>query len=526
MQDWLDSRAQATPDKLALIIGEQRWPYSELNQMANATCARLLQEGVQAGDFVAVLLPNSLPYVCLVHALARLGAILVPLNTRLTPAELRWQVEHVGAKWLLVDKIDPELLIENCEQLVVNKTWLTPKPPFTIHHSPFTIHNYQAVVFTSGTSGKPKGVLLTFANHFWSANASAYRLGLDPNDIWLSVLPLYHVGGLAVLFRSALYGTAVSLHPRFDLATINHDLDSNPISLISLVPTMLHRLLQSRTHWPVSLRLILLGGAAATPELVAQANALPRKSVIGNQYSVISGEVINNSQFTIHNSQLPLVAPTYGLTEAASQVATMLPADAARKPGSVGKPLMFTSVKIVGEDGEERPSGEIGEVVVTGPTVMASYFEDVASGKWQVASKTQPATCNLQPATITTGDLGYLDADGDLWIVQRRSDLIVSGGENIYPAEVEAALRQHPQVVEACVVGLPDAEWGQRVVAMVQITPDATISEQELITFCREHLAGYKIPRQIKLVEQLPLTASGKIGRKQVTEHLQSKFTG
>ena len=131
------------------------------------------------------------------------------------------------------------------------------------------------------------------------------------------MLPLYHVGGLAVLFRSALYGTAVSLHPRFDLATINHDLDTNPITLISLVPTMLHRLLQSRTHWPVSLRLILLGGAAATPELVAQANALPRKSVIGNQYSVISGEVINNSQFTIHNSQLPLVAPTYGLTDPA-----------------------------------------------------------------------------------------------------------------------------------------------------------------------------------------------------------------
>jgi o-succinylbenzoate---CoA ligase len=122
--------------------------------------------------------------------------------------------------------------------------------------------------------------------------------------------------------------------------------------------------------------------------------------------------------------------------------------------------------------------------------------------------------------TIKTGDLGYLDADGDLFLVQRRSDLIVSGGENVYPAEVEAALRQHPQVVEACVVGMPDAEWGQRVVAMVQITPNATVSAQALITFCRDHLAGYKLPRQIELVAELPLTASGKIGRKQVAEIL------
>ncbi len=513
MQDWLTSRAQATPDKLALIIGEQRWTYHQLNQMVNAVCARLQTAGVQAGDFVAMLLPNGLPAVCLVHALARLGAILVPLNTRLTPSELRWQIKHVNATWLLVDKISSELSIKNCEQLIVKESWLSLKGSFTIHHSQFTIHNYQSVVFTSGTSGKPKGVLLTFANHFWSANASAYRLGIQPNDLWLSVLPLYHVGGLAVLFRSCLYGTAVSLHTRFDLPTINHDLDTNPITLISLVPTMLHRLLQSRTDWPASLRLILLGGAAATPELVERANTLPR-SVIGNQYSVIGEESIHNSQFTIHNSQLPLVAPTYGLTEAASQVATMLPADAARKPGSVGKPLMFTSVKIVDENGGERPSGEIGEIVVTGPTVMAGYFEEVASGKWQVASK---------PATIHTGDLGYLDADGDLFIVQRRSDLIVSGGENVYPAEVEAVLRKHTAVTEACVVGIPDEEWGQRVVAMVQVAKDAAISPGDLITFCREHLAGYKIPRHIQLVEQLPLTASGKIHRKAVIKQMISR---
>ena len=530
MQDWLAERAQATPHKLALIIGKQRWNYAALNQMVNTTCARLQHEGVQPGDFVAVLLPNGLPFVCLVHALARLGAILVPLNTRLTPAEIRWQIAHVSANWLLVDKIDPELHIVNCEQLIVNEAWLTPTHSFTIHSSQFTIHNYQSVVFTSGTSGQPKGVSLTFGNHFWSATASAYRLGLDPNDLWLSVLPLYHVGGLAVLFRSALYGTAVSLHPHFNPAAINQDLDTNPISLISLVPTMLHRLLASRTHWPSHLRFILLGGAAAPPELVQQANALPRKPVIGNQYSVISEEPVHNSQFTIHNSQLPLVAPTYGLTEAASQVATLLPADAARKPGSVGRPLMFTSIKIVGEDGAERPSNQIGEIVVTGPTVMAGYFDkEIHRGERGGHREMEKENSALSASsavnnTIHTGDLGYLDADGDLFLVQRRSDLIVSGGENVYPAEVEAALRQHPQVVEACVVGLPDVEWGQRVVAMVQVVEDTAVSAQALITFCRDHLAGYKLPRQIELVTELPLTASGKIGRKQVAEMLQNSL--
>ncbi|MBK7897223.1 MAG: AMP-binding protein [Anaerolineaceae bacterium] len=410
MHDWLTSRAQATPHKLALIIGEERWTYSELHQMVNATCARLQAAGVQPGEFVAVLLPNGLPFVCLVHALARLGAVLVPLNTRLTPAELRWQIEHVAAKWLITDEglaqDAAEWLMVNCKLLMVKGTWFEPTT-LTINHLPFNINHYQSLVFTSGTSGQPKGVLLTFGNHFWSATASAYRLGLDPNDLWLSVLPLYHVGGLAVIFRSCLYGTAVSLHTKFDLPTINHDLDSNPITLISVVPTMLHRLLQTRTHWPAHLRLILLGGAAAPPELVQQANALPREPVISQQSSVTSDKplTINNSPLTI-NHLPPLVATTYGLTEAASQVATLLPTDAARKPGSVGKPLMFTSVKIVGEDGVERPSPEIGEIVVTGPTVMAGYYQK-ESRDWRLEIRSTDSISNLQsppspPATSAT----------------------------------------------------------------------------------------------------------------------------
>jgi o-succinylbenzoate---CoA ligase len=502
---WLQARTQTSPHALALIYGEERWDYAELNRRTNALAAHLTAQGVQAGDRVAVLLPNSPLYVCLIHAVARLGAVLVPLNGRLTHPELTWQIEQAACQWLVTNK---ELSIVNCQLLIVNEALLdTEVTPFTIHNSQFTIHNYQAILFTSGTSGKPKAVPLTFANHFYSAMSSAYRIGTLPHDLWLSCLPLYHVGGLAVIFRSCLYGTAVDLHPRFDLEAINHSLDNKPISLISLVPTMLYRLLQSRSHWPASLRLILLGGAAANPELIEQANALPR-SVTGN-----------HSQFTIHNSQftIPLVAPTYGLTEASSQVTTMLPEEAARKPGSVGKPLLFTTLKIVGEQGNECPPGQIGEIVVSGPTVMSGYLDTSAQDSLRnTQCVIRQAIPN--PDHFPTGDMGYLDKDGDLWVVQRRSDLIVSGGENVYPAEVEAVIRGLGDVTAVAVVGIPHPEWGQQVAAAIVLHEGTELSRADLLTYCRERLAGYKMPRQIRFVTELPQTASGKIARTAVAQ--------
>lgn len=495
MWDWLTERARVTPQKLALVVGERQWTYGELDTAVSHLTTYLHAQGLRPGDCVAVRLPNSFEYVCLIHALPRLGAILVPLNTRLTPPEWQWQIEHVEAKWLVTDREVPGMV--NGKVLMMTGEWFQNGAACPIHPAPFTLSHFQSIVFTSGTSGRPKGARLTFANHFYSAMASAYRLGTQPDDLWLSVLPLYHVGGLAVIWRSCLYGTAVSLHPRFDLHAINHDLTHNPITLISLVPTMLHRLLEIRTHWPASLRLILLGGAAAPVALVQRANALPRHP-----------SAVKRDHLLPQSPAPPLIAPTYGLTEAASQVATMLPAEAARKPGSVGKPLLFTSIKIVDEQGHAQPPGTYGEIVVSGPTVMAGY----GSGEWGVGSG---------EGEFHTGDIGYLDAEGDLFLVQRRSDLIVSGGENVYPAEVEAVLRQHTAVTEACVVGLPDAEWGQRVAAMVQLQPGRTLSEAELLAFCREGLAGYKVPHHIQLVDALPLTASGKIARQQVSEQMR-----
>jgi O-succinylbenzoic acid--CoA ligase len=267
---------------------------------------------------------------------------------------------------------------------------------------------------------------------------------------------------------------------RFEPDALLDALERHSITLVSLVPTMLYRLLELNRSFPSSLRLILLGGAAASPALVER--RVERR--------------------------IPL-ATTYGLTEAASQVATMLPDEVRKKPGSVGKPLLFTSVRITNEHGNNVPVGEYGEVVVSGRTVMKGYYK-------------QPEEDTLRDGELYTGDIGYLDADGDLWLVQRRTDLIVSGGENVYPAEVENVLIQHHAVAAVCVVGLPSEEWGQQVAAAVVLKSGASVDAVELQSFCRQHLAGYKCPRKIAFVPELPLTASGKVSRRLVAEMLGS----
>ena len=524
--DWLKAQAYSRPHALALLFGPQTWTYRELDGWVDAWCGRVASLGLTVGDRVGLCLPNTPEMVALIHAAARLGLTLVPLNTRLTERELAWQVAQTGCKVVISNQlpVSSEQLAVTSDQSPVSSLSVSqslnlqsPHSPFTIHHSPFTIDQLwsstptpffpapfsldtlQAIIFTSGTTGQPKGAMLTFGNHFWSAAASAFRLGVLPDDRWLTCLPLYHVGGQAILFRSALYGTAVVLQQGFDLERINTSLDNDQISLVSLVPTMLHRLLETRTHWPESLRLILLGGAAADPDLSHRANQLPRRS-----------------PFTIHHSPftIPLIAPTYGLSEAASQVATLLPPEAQAKPGSVGKPLLFTTIRIADEQGQTLPAGEIGGVVVQGPTVMPGY--------WQNAEATAKT---IRDGELFTGDLGYLDEDGDLWLVQRRSDLIVTGGENVYPAEVENVLKQHPGVAAACVVGIPHPQWRPKVSALIVPRPGHQPTPEQLTTFARQPLAGYKIPRHIQFTDHLPQTASGKIERYAVQKQLQTGFS-
>jgi o-succinylbenzoate---CoA ligase len=487
--DWLRGRAEASPRALALRVGEACWTYGELDGLVDDLCGWLTAVGLPGNGRVAALLPNGLGYVCLIHALVRLGQTLVPLNTRLTAAEITWQLEQVGCGWLLTE--DEGLAMEDWSLAPHHAPILGDKPLLLLRSpaplppcppAPFP----QAILFTSGTTGQPKAVALTLENHFYSALGSATKLGVQVDDVWLSCLPLYHVGGLAVIFRSCLYGTAVDLHPRFDLEVVNHALDHYATTLISVVPTMLYRLVQSRTGWPASLRLILVGGAAAEEGLVRAANELGRGA--GEQ-----------------GGRGAIVATTYGMTETASQMATLLPEEVAGKPGSVGRPLLFTRLRAVDEVGRPCAVGEIGEIWVQGPIVADGYVNNPLANSERFVE-----------GWFRTGDMGYVDGDGDWWIVQRRTDLIVSGGENVYPAEVERVLRQHPAVADVCVVGVPDAEWGQVVAAAVQLHSHTTATAEELRQFAQPHLARYKLPRRIAFVPQLPLTASGKIARAEV----------
>ncbi len=483
--DLLTPRALASPHRLALIWGQHTLTYRRLAEHTAALAQRLRREGITKGTRVAALLSKSPEAVALIHALAQLDAVIVPLNLRLTPGEMAAQIErsratHVvateaaAAQARMVAQARP--LLEITPAIWQHTLPLAPTAP---QPAQFVAQTPLAILFTSGTTGQSKAAVLTAANFYWSAVGSAYRLGVFPEDRWLLTLPLYHVGGLSILFRSALYGTTVVLPDAaattsFDPAGLYEALVAHKVTLVSLVPTMLHRLLAAvDAPPPPHLRTVLLGGAATPNDLLhtAQARDYP-------------------------------VALTYGLTEATSQVATATPAEVRRKPGSVGHPLLLTEVQVVDEHGHPMPPGAIGEIVVRGPTVFAGYDQDPKA--------TQAA---LRSGWLHTGDLGYLDADGALWMVNRRNDLIVTGGENVYPAEVETVLRQHPAVADVCVVGLDDAEWGQRVAAAVVLHPNQRTTPAALETHCREHLAGYKIPRLIRIVPDLPRTASGKVKR-------------
>ncbi|MDX2160996.1 MAG: o-succinylbenzoate--CoA ligase [bacterium] len=443
--------------------------------------------GIRRGDRVAVHEHWDFTMVNLFWALARIGAVFVPLNTRLTDAELHDQIRAAGCRFVLAAR--ESLAIPGHTYLSLdphNPRFPTLTPPHLLPRTagdPYRtatldLNAVAAVVFTSGTSGTPKASQLTFGNFAASAAASAERLGVRPDDRWLLCLPLYHVGGLSLVIRCAIQRTPfVLLDSGYTLDKIRQVLDTEPITHVSLVPTQLYRLLQSGFKPSPYLRLILLGGAAASPELLALAA----------------------------EGGLP-VATTYGLTEACSQVATQMPDGVRRKPGSVGKPLSGTTVRVTDEHGQDQPPSQYGDIIVSGPTVMKGYIGQPETG-----------------GSFRTGDIGYLDAEGDLWLVQRRSDLIVSGGENVYPAEVEKVLRTHPAVADVCVVGIADAEWGQRVAAAVVLHPGLSLDADALIGFARTQLGGYKVPRKVLFLDALPVTGSGKVQRSRVRTLLENR---
>ncbi|HXH21116.1 MAG TPA: o-succinylbenzoate--CoA ligase [Dehalococcoidia bacterium] len=475
--DWLRQRAAASPARTAIVSREGTLSFADLDAAASGVAGRLRALGVKPGDHVALLAPNSAAFAKVVFGVMRAGAALVPLNTRLTDAELAWQLAD-SEPALLVAAGGAPIPPSRCALATLEEVSEAGGEAMG-EAGQFDLDALHSIIYTSGTSGRPKGAMLTYGNHLWNALGSAANLGVRDDDRWLACMPLFHVGGLSILLRGVLYGMTVEVHEGFDAARVNEALSGGDVTIVSLVATMLRRMLAAHEGaYHPRLRCVLLGGGPAPADLVQEClrRGIP-------------------------------VAPTYGLTEAASQVSTLLPEEAAAKPGSAGKPLLTVVLSIVREDGSAAPAGEAGEIAVRGPTVMAGY--------WRRPEATAAA---LRDGSLRTGDYGYLDSEGYLYVADRRDDLIVTGGENVYPAEVEAVLEAHAAVREAGVFALPDREWGQRVAAAVVLEPGAEAGAEALRAWCRERLAGYKAPRTFVFLPELPRTASGKLLRRELRE--------
>jgi len=491
----LPERARTSGDRPALFAGGRMIDYRELASRVNETERGLEALEVGSGDVVAVLLENGLAFAEIAHAIAQRSAILLPLNARLTPRELAFQLEESAARVLIhgpgpladlaassalpieangtLDRVEVDA--DGAPALGAGGASRIEMPARRPQVDPARTF---ALVYTSGTTGSPKGTLLSHRNLFWNAIGSAMHLGFRAEDRWLVCMPLYHVGGLSILLRSALYGSSAILHERFDPEAINRVLDEDGVTLVSWVPTMLERVLAARgeRRAPRSLRCVLLGGGPAPRELLERAR-----------------------------SQGFPIAATYGLTEASSQVATQLPT-LAESNGVAGlRPIFGTQLDTIDDDGKSV-RGRPGEILVRGPAVMEGY--------WNRPEETARA---LRGGWLHTGDIGVIDPSGTLEVLERRCDLIISGGENIYPSEVEAVLLEHPDVIEAAVAGRADADYGRRPIAWLVASPGQQLDLAKVRRFCADRLAGYKIPVAFRIVDELPRNFAGKLVRERIT---------
>jgi len=477
VRPWLAQTAERFPDRIALSDGGDSFSYRELAELVARRAAPLAEAGVAPGVRVGLLAENGVAPFLAIHATFWRGATLVPFNPRLDDKTLAAQIEEIDPRLLLTGPtLDgptdlPSAL--DLETLAAADSTVVPR-----NTSP---DSTATIIYTSGTTGRPKPVPLSYAHHRASAAASAFNLGIVPDDRWLNCLPLFHVGGLATLVRSVLYGTAVELVVGFEPSDIRTRIAEAPVTLASFVPTMMRRLLERGRAQTDSLRAVLLGGGPAGEDLLESSRE--------RGYPVV---------------------PTWGMTETASQFATA-PLDAnARRPGTVGPPLSGGDLRIV--DGDDRPldPSEFGRIQVRGPMVFESYLDRPALSRSAFVD-----------GWFDTGDIGRLDARGSLTVETRASERIVTGGENIDPRRVESVLGDHPAVDEVCVLGLDDPEWGQIVVAALEIgsastTPDA------LAAHCRRRLADFECPKAWHLTERLPRTGPGKLDRKQIRRSFDS----
>jgi fatty-acyl-CoA synthase len=479
---WAARRAGMTPNKPALVQDGRATSYAELHQRTSRLALGLRQRGIGRGDRVAFLGPNSVELVVAMLATARLGAVFLPVNTRLAPPELPHVLADSGARLLLWDAelaASPEVRALAVDDIRFSRDGGAGLDGLGLPggdlDEPVSLDDLFMIQYTSGTSGRPKGVMLTHGNITWNVYNLLVDIDLRSDEVALVTAPLFHTAALnQVLFPTLLKGGTALVEARFDPARAIDLIERERVTLLFGVTSMYLALAAAPRFAAAdlrSLRLALSGGAPIPESLL--------RTWLDRGLMIIQG---------------------YGLTECSPGVTMLRAADGVRKLGSAGTPCFFTDVRVVRPDLTPAGVGEPGEILVSGPNVTPGYWRDPeATGR------------AFTDGWLHTGDLAAADRDGYLRIVDRVKDMFISGGENVYPAEIERALYAHPAVAECAVVGVPDQTWGEVGHAFVVVREGERLSQAALLAHLDGRLARYKIPKSVVFVPSLPHNASGKL---------------
>jgi len=481
---WPLRRARMSPRRVALVHDDVPCTYTELNERVNRLARVLAGYGVAHGDRVAYLGPNHPAFVETLFATGALGATFVPLNTRLAAPELAYILADSGARLLVWDPraastVEALLSMVDGAQFVGREAMeaaMTAADPSSVDDEPVDEHETCLILYTSGTTGRPKGVMLTHANIAWNSVNLLLDVDLAGDEVTLVSAPMFHVAALnQTVLPTFLKGGTSVLVPAFDPAGTLDLIEKHRVTFLFGVPAMFQAIAAAPRFDSAdlsSVRSMICGGAPVPEPMIA---TYQRRGLIFMQ--------------------------GYGMTESAPGALFLRADDSVTKIGSAGTPAFFTDVKVVRPDGAPVDPGEPGEVLIQGPNVMAGYWDRPA----------ETAEVLDADGWLRTGDVAVLDEDGYAYIRDRIKDLIISGGENIYPAEVEDALYAHPAVAECAVIGVPDEKWGEVGRAIVVLRPGATAEPADLLAFLDGRIARYKIPKSVVFADALPRTASGKV---------------
>ncbi len=488
---WASKRERISGQRTAIINRHRRFTYTEFNRRCNRLANALSTGGVRAGDRVASLLMNGHEQLELNFAAAKLGAIFLPINYRLTAPEIEYILTDSGARTLFfhdefraqVDGVRERVRLERIvycgrgrsgDDEAQYEAMLASALDSEINAA-VGMDDVAMLMYTSGTTGRPKGAMLTHAAHTWNAVQTSQRLPLDSDTVVLGVAPMFHVGGISVVVLPTLFqgGTVVTL-PEFNALKALEAVEEHGITGMFCVPSMWQMIITEldRRDFQLDTIRFLMTGAAATPLGILQ--------------------YFKKRGLSIYEG--------FGMTEMAPLVTILDAWDSERKNGSVGYPGFFVDVRIVDDEDHPLPANAIGEIICRGPNMLKGY--------WNKPQATEEA---LRGGWYHTGDLGYLDSEGYLYVVDRKKDMIISGGENVYPVEVEQAIYQHPAVAEVAVIGVPHEKWQEVPLACIVLKEGQSLSEAELVAFCNERLARFKVPKTVVFKTALPKSGAGKV---------------